>query len=110
MRTQNHPPRMYLSDEFIHHIAGMTVSNHNFAIDSIGTHRRRDFTKRLACRFEKSLASCLSGIRNKYDGSIQRAGLDRLNHVADNKRGPTCLTLRFGMRDKIVDVSQICCY
>src|ERR1700733_8888092 len=88
----------------------MTMSNHNLAIDSIGTHHGRDFTESLACFIENSLASCLRSIRNQHNGSIQRAGVDRLNHVAKNKRGPTCFTLRFGMRDKIVEVSQVCCH
>src|ERR1700741_3716407 len=110
MRAQNDSPRMYVADEFLHHITGMAVSNHNFAIDSICTHRRCDFTESLACYSDKSLSCCLSSICNKYDGSIQRAGFDRLNHVAENKRGPTCFALRFDMWDKIVDVSQSCCH
>ena len=49
MRTQNHSARVYVVDEFLHHITGMTVSNHNLAIDPIGAHLLRDFTKSLPC-------------------------------------------------------------
>jgi hypothetical protein len=88
----------------------MAISDDNLAVDFIDMHCRCNFAESFACCSEKALGSGLSSFRNKYDGSIEGAGLDRLNHMAENQGGPTGFTLRFGMRDKILKVSQICRY
>jgi hypothetical protein len=98
---------MYLPDEFRHNIGGMTTPNQSFAIDSGRTNLCGSFTKNLSNFVKKLLGRGASGICNQYNCGVQRDGLDRGNHVADNKRGSAGLALRYGIWNQVLEISQV---